>query len=361
VPELSRLRRLGAAVFAVYYNTQWQARGLLNPAMFPGGLSVLGLEEAIDVIARDFVSDPKYGRAFARLALAQLARATAPAGGRRQELERHTRPLIEALCADQRSVHAFMASHRLPTAVRPEDFCRTQVLDESGEHPNQRFIHALTAFDPERRMRRFCKSWSYADRITDICVCVEVKRPYAEFPDLLDPRNWSKNVPLVWERSDALGSLPESIQGPFIPLPGLQPFAGKFYEVAMFSLGLANFATYRNLLNISINEPGHDCTATMPQPPGPISTYFCYTQYDCLETDMLGLGTFYGGIDYDRGFGMAEKIDDEWTRLWARKRARFDQPPGLLNALYNDVASIYLPMLIEALVVFAAIINFEDA
>jgi hypothetical protein len=330
--------------------------------MFPGGLSVLGLDEAIDLIAKDFVSDPKYGRAFARLALAQLARATAPAGGKRDELERHTRPLIDALFGDDQSATAFLGKHRPPGNLRPEEFCRKQVLDLSGEHPNQRFIHALSSFHPsDRVMRRFCKSWSYADRITDICVSVEVQRPYAEFPELLDPRNWAENVPLVWERSDALQSLPESIQGPFEPVPGREPFAGKFYEVALFSLGLVNFATYRNLLNININQLGHDCHATMPQPPGPISTYFCYTQYDCLETDMLGLGTFYGGIDYDRGFGMAEKIDEQWTRLWARKRARFDQPPGLLNALYNDVASIYLPMLIEALVVFAAIINFEEA
>ncbi|HKP63356.1 MAG TPA: hypothetical protein VJV78_41760 [Polyangiales bacterium] len=355
MPELSRLRRLGAAVFAVYYNTQWRERGLLNPAMFPGDLAMLGLDEAVELIARDFVTDPKYGRAFARLALAQLARASAAPGGAELDHERLMRPLIRALMADGDSASAFLKQR--PPQGDPEDACRKHLLHESLVHPNERFINALSAFDGlGRSMRHFCKSWSYADRITDICVSVDVKRPYAEFPELIDPRNWSKNVPLVWEASEPLDGLPQSIQGPFTRDAKPGPFEGKFYEVAMFSIGLINFATYRNLLNININEYCQDCAVAMPQKPGPVSTFFCYTQYECLETDMLGLGRFYGGIDVDRGFGMAEKIDEEWTRLWARKRARFDQPPGLLNELYNDIASVYLPMLIESLVVFAAII-----
>lgn len=357
MPELSRLRRLGAAVFAVYYNTQWRDRGLLNPGMFPGDVAMLGLDEAVDLIAKDFVTDPKYGRAFARLALAQLARASATPSGADHDLDRHMRPLIRALLADQQSATAFQKQRPPPAGQQPEDFLRKHLLDESRVHPNERFINALSVFDDlGRGMRHFCKSWSYSDRITDICVSVDVKRPYADFPALIDPRNWSQNVPLVWEASEPLDGLPESIQGPFTRNPAPGPFEGRFYEVAMFSIGLINFATYRNLLNININKYCQDCAVAMPQKPGPVSTFFCYTQYECLETDMLGLGTFYGGIDVDRGFGMAEKIDEQWTRLWARKRARFDQPPGLLNELYNGIASIYLPMLIEALVLFAAII-----
>ena len=77
---------------------------------------------------------------------------------------------------------------------------------------------------------------------------------------------------------------------------------------------------------------------------------FCYEQFECLECELVGFGRLPGGIDVDRGFGMVEQLDDQWCRLSARKRARFDQPTGILNELYNGVASIYLPMLIEALV-----------
>ncbi|HKU39428.1 MAG TPA: hypothetical protein VJR89_14820 [Polyangiales bacterium] len=360
MPELSRLRRLSAAVFNVYYHTQWRERGLLDPASFPGELSLLGLEESIQRIAEDFVVDPPYGRAAARLALGQLARAAASSRHGRDEYARHMLPVIRALLGDDESASAAWRKLGAQPRDSAEEFLHAHLLERKTHHPNEHFVHVLNLFDDVGHgMRRFCKSWSYADRITDICVSVEVRRPYADFPGLLDPRNWSANVPLVWEASDALASLPENTQGPFVAKqPKGGPFEGKFYEVALFSVGLVNFATYRNLLNIAIDQPGPECDAAMPPqlPTDKRRTHFCYTQYECLETEMLGLGTFDGGIDVDHGFGLCEEIDENWCRIAARKRARFDKPDGPLNLLYNGVASIYLPMLIEALVLFAAII-----
>jgi len=222
-----------------------------------------------------------------------------------------------------------------------------QNLRAPSSSPDQCYFHAFNRLRPpgvrKHELRRYSLSWSYRNQVTDVASSVEVKRPIQPFRAMLDPRNWHAQVPIVWDKSFGVKQPPQNRDSDGIAVSSTGPtYRGVFYEQAVFSIGTPRIATYRNLLDVDIDVGGDTQVG------------YRYRQNECLSAEFLMLGRVFGGIDADRGHALCTALDPSWCRLEGRKRARFDQPAEPLKQVYNDLASVYLLLLIQALVLFGA-------
>jgi hypothetical protein len=364
--------RLTRATFAIYYQSEWLVRGLADPQQMDARVRPMTLRDATEALRQETRDDDReFQRAAVSLSLAQLARATA--AGR-------PRPLGWREAVDSLAIRW----HTLQRAAYETEEARDEKLDESIFPDlfddrvlleDRRFMRAFARLNrvraQRRRVRHFAVSWSYGHRVSDICVSIECDKTLDELQGLLDPRNWRRSVPLVWTQSDELqvdtgfidGNPPQPQPYPSPP----DPYSGKFYEVALFGLSPIELASYRNILNIDIDVDLAKRTKPLPpivQAPGcgvasNDRLEFTYSQDVCVTSSMKFIGAFpNGGIDVDTGFGRCERLPDGSVRITARKRARFDQPRDrFFNAIYNDIAAVYLKLLIETFVLYGAIGN----
>lgn len=347
------LSSLGFSLLSVYYHTEWQERRLPRPDELGEVIALPPVRDAVMSIAAAMAADERsHDDALrvtaARLCFAQLARR-APAGRPRASAWYDWVTMVfEAF--SQRQKHPYRQLERdsvLQEITRPRA-------------PDARFMTAYShrlfdAYTPFA-MRRYCKSLSYAHRVTDTTVRVDVQRRASDFRNLVDPRKWASNVPNTWLKAFPFGAPlpkdrdqdPDANPASFGPkVPG-----SPFFEVAVWPSRLLELSTFRNVLQVAINV---DVPKTIDDTVD-IEIGFSYRQSECQTSSFLPGGKHYGGIDVDTGFGKCRDLpqDPGWCRLEARKRARFSKPPGPLNAIYGALGSITLPLLIEGLVLVGA-------
>ena len=344
--DLEQSRTLASAVFAIHYHTESAARGLAHPDSLPDELRLADLPAASEALRTGLDQRHGHGLHAARLGISQLYRAHC-----RQREAGHDEiidSLTGAFCGHAEGGVQSDEHQRRFGGLKTNVSQLRDGLRKAEHSPDQGFFHAFEQLRPPtlhpRELRRYSLSWSYRDQVTDVTANVEVKRPVGDFKQMLDPRNWHSQVPLVWDKSLPLSQAPRdrAQDGTVVESVG-DAFRGLFYEQAVFAFGIARFATYRNLLDIDIDVGG------------PKRVGYNYRQHECLSTEFPWLGErVLGGIDADRGHAFCTKLDGNWSRLEGRKRARFDQPSGPLERVYNDLASVYLSLLIQALVLFGA-------
>jgi hypothetical protein len=305
----------------------------------PPELRIAGLEEAVRTVTAASPDSSSYQRAALSFSIAQLARAYAKPAAPKRHYKALGLSLYNTL---QKRAEEFVLQRM------SEQF--ELIFDPRSLAEDHAFVNAIVTLYAGAalyRLRHFAVSWSYAHRVSDICVSIETQKPLLDLQNMLDPRNWSQTVPLVWRQSVPITDYPPDVRGPGPVAPPADPCISKFFEVADFGISPLEIARYSNVLNIDI-----DVDPARAAVPGRLG--FSYQQNLCIFSTLLKQ-PLHGGIDVDRGFGRCEALD-VGTRITARKRARFDQPDSIANFIYNDIAAIYLKLLIEAFVISAALL-----
>lgn len=331
-------------LFGIYYHTEWEQRGLTPPDRLPDGIVLPDVDDAAQTLAKTLTRGIHLEPVLAvRLALAQLSRRADLAESR----PHHRKAVLHLL-------DAFTDSGRI-TPPKRDQYAR-DFLERRGRHPEEHFfdgfnhelfgnpghlqftndVASLTRF----ALRNFRLSYSYRHRVTDVTASVEVNRAFTDFKKMLDPQQWEKNVKMTWRRSHFIQAAPTDRSKNGVRVPPKTQTQGfeKFFENAVWTTVATPFADYRNLLDVELDLQGSS------------EIYFKYREIECLETDFVGLGKRLGGIDVDDGHGRCSDLGQGWCRIEARKRARFSQPEGFLNVVYNGMASVFLTLLIESLV-----------
>jgi len=301
-----------ASLFSVYYHAAFRERQLTHPASLPGHVGLVALEDAAEHLGSVLEGAPNDLQAVshARLASAHLARHGHPERA-------HPAHRTAVLALD-----AAFQSTGLPSAM----------IGAAGA--GQRYP-----------VRNYAVSWAYENRISDVIAGMDVQRPLRDFRKCLDPRRWGVDLPMTWRKTAPLVGLPmDRLDDGVVDRAKNRAPAGfgptPFFEHAVWPCTDFEISSYRNLLVLEIHLPTSGNTLE-----------FRYWQRECLTATFLGAAPFAGGIDVDDGFGRCRKLGGGWCRLEARKRSRFSLPEGPLNVAYNDLASVWLLMFIESLVV----------
>ena len=343
--------RLLDALLAVYYQTEWLEQGLMPPKEMGQQLHLQlpELRAAVDQLTSAITPPPANDQELAardvladttvRLGFAQLTRRAFSDDARVGKPE-----VLEAL---EQMWRQFAAADYPGARIAFEEF-----RERLPKLPQERFNEAIvnSIFDPLTRfqIRNFRSRATYHARITDAMAQVEVKRPAAQFRRFLDPRLWSQNVRQVWEAAYLLQTLPSARDdsGVARDIQNKSVDEGVLFEQAAWPSATLVLARFRNLLEVQIH---------VDEASNPVG--FEYQQRECLTSTMLG-ESFAGGIDVDSGFAEAKNLTPEdpngWCLLVARKRARFSQPPGFLNAVYNGLAFVWLRLFIEGSVLLGS-------
>ncbi|MBM4361789.1 MAG: hypothetical protein FJ104_03840 [Deltaproteobacteria bacterium] len=332
------------ALFALHYHGAWQRLGLTPPESLPLPVALPSLEEGAARLVERAKDDVESGLALA-LGFAELhrPRAGAPVGALDEAHRRALGHLRRGLD---------LRSGRDAAKVLDDPALGLDAL--LGLPSDQAFLRAFSSAAAvaglPHRVSLFQSSFSYRHRVTDYTLRIDVDRPLVDFQKQVDPREWHTKVPLVWKKSfptklprpadrDDDGAVdPSQLDPPAAVVP-----AAVLFEEAVWPGPLLQLTNYRNLLDVTID-------VSLPLTGARRGIGFTYQQASCLTSTIAGIGKEYGGIDVDSGYGRAIQVAPRRTRLEARKRARFSKPGGALNRAYNELGAVYLPVLINWLV-----------
>lgn len=173
----------------------------------------------------------------------------------------------------------------------------------------------------------------------------------SDFPNALNPENWSTNAGQVWRQSYLVQTPPLGVNPPgtvvsplpirrAVPPPDAGPATawnppgpGLFFEDVLFG----GFR-YRNVLKTSYAD------LSGANPP---SIKFHYEQYECLSTTSLALDD--GGVDVDNGRSSCVPDPSNPTtqvQLDVSKTVRFTQPEYCLEEV-NALAEVLVPLSLD--------------
>jgi hypothetical protein len=158
------------------------------------------------------------------------------------------------------------------------------------------------------------------------------------FSKALDPRNWQRNAPQIWQASYPIDSSPLAPDRSVAPTPaagdpGTSDAGGLFFEEVLFG----GF-TYRNVLTMSYKE---DLAAASP------SIKIEYGQYGCLNTK-TSTTLEDGGIDVDNGFIECIPKGVGQVKVSISKSVRFTKPSEFVDDV-NVLAHVLVPLALDVL------------
>jgi hypothetical protein len=180
-----------------------------------------------------------------------------------------------------------------------------------------RFARAYQLMAPNcpRRNFRMAVALHPVSLVTGVRVSVEVPRPPGEFRIIADPQNWKRAAPLFFSQSE-LGNFQGGTftSSPTPPAPGSAPYQSELLELVKMSWNPFFPLDGRNVLCINYD-------------PGPPGAGPCETEISLCHSlsTTIGLSRADGGLDVDGGGFSAEDIGSGWSRITARKEARFTE------------------------------------
>lgn len=167
-----------------------------------------------------------------------------------------------------------------------------------------------------------------------------------ELLEALNPRNWQRNAPTLWNASYLVAARQETGREPPLTSRALPPDDAKAddkqWQEAVFyeDVHVLGFE-YRNALQSSFIRHPEKASDDDLQ-----SFEFQYREIDCLNHQSEALGIGDGGIDVDNGYARCTKVN-EGVHVVFSKTVRFTEPAFAEDEL-DALSQALLPLILDS-------------